>query len=471
MAPQLRPRTSQVKPQTYATGAQSYDSPSRHSSVAPLAASIENDGSAPPVYTIDLSLAPSCRYLQVITDYESNLRQLPRLLDDIIDGIRVPNKIVHVIARLLLRKVHDREQNEELKGISETLGLPIYFLVAYNVLLDLFMGCTSGGALANPNDTEEPRMMHFRTLDWGMPELRGVVVQYDFVEAPGAEVIARTISYVGYVGILTGLRKELSVSINFRPYHNDDTSLAANMRFYLHQLSVLLGLKPSISSILRDFILPRNNSHKSSRIENIRSSQDAAKPLYGHADICTTLPSIPTTAAYLIFCTPHETVILEKDLKTAKILKSSTFITTTNHDASYDTNEDTDHTEVAHVMHAKQQSLGMGMEDIIDESIERKRCLVEKWMTWSTEEDKKGKRGRKNNRNEERDTGVPIGLLKEWLHAFPTTNQETHFSCLMDPARGEFRWVKLYEEGEIKRDSENSESGDEGSVAHGEELE
>ncbi|KAH7067951.1 beta subunit of N-acylethanolamine-hydrolyzing acid amidase-domain-containing protein [Paraphoma chrysanthemicola] len=469
MAPHLRPRTSQVKPQNYATGAQSHDRSSRHSSVAPLAASIESDDSAPPVYTIDLSLAPSRRYLQVIIDYESSLRQLPRLLDDIIDELRVPNRIVHVIARLLLRKVHDREQNEELKGISSTLGLPIYLLVAYNVLLDLFMGCTSGGARVQPSDTEEPRMMHFRTLDWGMPALRDIVVQYEFVEAPGAQVIARTISYVGYVGVLTGLRKELSVSINFRPYHNDDTSLAANMRFYLHQLSVLLGLKPSISSILRDFVLPRNVSRKSSRIENARPSRDVAKPLYGHGDICTTLPSIPTTAAYLIFCTPHETVILEKDRKTAKILKSSTFIATTNHDASYDTNKDTDHTEVAHLMHAKQHSLGMGMEDIIDESMERKRCLVEKWMTWSAEEDKKGKRRRKHNRSDERDTGVPIDLLKEWLHAYPTTNQETHFSCLMDPARGEFRWVKRYEEGEVMPDSDSMESSDEVDGAHREE--
>jgi len=33
-------------------------------------------------------------------------------------------------------------------------------------------------------------------------------------------VIASTIGYVGFVGALTGVRKGLSVSLNFRPYHN-----------------------------------------------------------------------------------------------------------------------------------------------------------------------------------------------------------------------------------------------------------
>jgi hypothetical protein len=413
------------------------------------------------VYTIDLSVPPSDRYLKVITDYEVSLRQLPTLLDEIFAAVRVPNRVLHVLARLLLRKVYNKEENEELRGISKTLGLPLYLLVAYNVFLDLFMGCTSGGARVQVEGLEESRMMHFRTLDWGMPELRDVVVQYEFLERPGGEVIARTISYVGYVGVLTGLRRGLSVSINFRPYHNDDTSLAANMKFYLHQLMVLLGMKPSITSILRDFVLPRTKSREKSSIEEEQHSTAGVKLRYGYPDICTTLPSMPTTAAYLTFCTPQEAIILEKDRKTAEILKSSAFIATTNHDVSYDTHEGADHTQAAHIAHAKTHSLGMGMEDIVDESVERKRCLMEKWKILSAEAKESGKRRRKGTSSGREGIGVPLETLREWMEAYPTSNQETHYVCIMDPARGEFRWVRRYEQGDIHSElGEDQESND-----------
>ena len=54
----------------------------------------------------------------------------------------------------------------------------MYLLVAYNVFLDLLLGCTSGGMLAKKPEQEEGgegeeevTMMHFRTLDWSMPVL------------------------------------------------------------------------------------------------------------------------------------------------------------------------------------------------------------------------------------------------------------------------------------------------------------
>lgn len=97
----------------------------------------------------------------------------------------------------------------------------MYILVALNVLLDSLMGCTSGGVLTKPEnmrgvernawdeDEHSLRMMHFRTLDWGMDELRSVLVVLEFVRSKSEvpeKVIARTISYAGFVGMLTGVR-------------------------------------------------------------------------------------------------------------------------------------------------------------------------------------------------------------------------------------------------------------------------
>lgn len=58
-------------------------------------------------------------------------------------------------------------------------------------------------------DGEEKRMLHFRTLDWGMDELRSVIVVLEFVRSDSPEpekVIGRTITYAGFVGVLTGVR-------------------------------------------------------------------------------------------------------------------------------------------------------------------------------------------------------------------------------------------------------------------------
>lgn len=65
----------------------------------------------------------------------------------------------------------------------------MYLLVAFNVLLDLWMSCTSGGARVSDSAGLET-MLHFRTLDWSMDPLRKVVVHLDFVENPGGTVLA-----------------------------------------------------------------------------------------------------------------------------------------------------------------------------------------------------------------------------------------------------------------------------------------
>jgi hypothetical protein len=89
----------------------------------------------------------------------------------------------------------------------------MYLLVALNTVLDLLMGCTSGAVRVSDGEGDEGvRMMHFRTLDWGMDVLRRVVVQLDFVEKPEGGVFARSVTYVGFVGVLTGVRSVFQCS-------------------------------------------------------------------------------------------------------------------------------------------------------------------------------------------------------------------------------------------------------------------
>jgi hypothetical protein len=404
--------------------------------------------SIPPVYTIDLSLPPAQRYIAAVRDHLMPIRLLPAIFDNLLESVKLPKAAIHFVTRMLLRKVYSKEQTEELRGISETAEIPMCLLVAYNVLLDLFMGCTSGGAHVQLTDHEAPRMMHFRTLDWDMPELRDVAVQFDYVARPGGDVIARTIGYVGFVGVLTGLRKDLSVSMNFRPYHNNDRSMLANLKFYYQQLAVLLGFRPSLASVLRDFILPRNTSVTTGHRTGKKLE---ARPHYGHDDIVNTLPAIPSTAAYLIFCTPDQTFLLEKDRKEAKVMTSSEFWATTNHDILYEQQHNADHSRDAHAAYAKTAFGGLGMEEVVGESMERKQCLVDKWEAWNRRsEGRYARRSSRRNPDGTTERSVPFEELKQWMAEDPISNSQTHFACIMDPKEGVFRWVRSYYEGELE---------------------
>ena len=152
----------------------------------------ELDIKDPPVprYTIDLSLLPVDRYKHVAKDFKFHAKEIPTLFDDVAREC-APNISVDKIkkiSRLALRKVQNTEENEELRGISEVIGVEMWYLVAHNVLLDMYMGCTSGGVRVNHNGPKS-RVLHFRTLDWGMDPLRKIVVHLDFVERAGGEVM------------------------------------------------------------------------------------------------------------------------------------------------------------------------------------------------------------------------------------------------------------------------------------------
>ncbi|KAF2191770.1 hypothetical protein K469DRAFT_735721 [Zopfia rhizophila CBS 207.26] len=358
------------------------------------------EADVPPIYTIDLSLPPAQRYVQVAKDYKLIVESLPYIFDDVLGTVGFSKKVFHIIAQIMLQRLYSKEQTEELRGISKATGVDI------------------GGVVVKESGKKQKKMMHFRTLDWGMPALRKAIVQFEFVARPGGDVIARTINYVGFVGVLTGVREALSVSLNFRPYHNNDHSKRSNIRFYGHHLLVLLGLRPSISSHLRDLILPKTKRQRFASA----AAQTLTNNFPNMADIVQTFPSVPTTAAY--------------DRVTAKIHSSSSFITATNHDTCYETGP------AVHTAHAKTHHFGIGMQELVEESMDRKGCLVAQWEKRCRKSKERGK--------EHSEKYVHGKTLVRWLAEYPVTNGETHFATIMDPTTGKIAWVRSYEDGMIK---------------------
>ncbi|KAM0520739.1 hypothetical protein ACHAPE_003137 [Trichoderma viride] len=182
------------------------------------------EAEAIPTYRIDLDLPPSERYVKLAADFAPRMTEITPLFDTVLGSV-VPwawlRSIIRFVAFLVLRRLYSSEETQELAGMAKGSGVDMYFLVAFNVLLDSLLGCTSGGVLTRLKkgeidladrqaDTERrTRMMHFRTLDWGMPELRSVLVVLEFVRSKSEDpqtVIARTVTYAGFVGVLTGVR-------------------------------------------------------------------------------------------------------------------------------------------------------------------------------------------------------------------------------------------------------------------------
>lgn len=276
-----------------------------------------------------------------------------------------------------------------MKGIAEIAGLPFHLVIAFNTFLDMMMGCTSGTAPLERTG----EILHFRTLDWGMEELRPLVIQVEFVR--DGSIVARAVTYAGYTGILTGVRRDLSISLNYRAHRSNRP-----ISMHLHQALVLLGFRRSISSVLRDYLL-----------------SPAAPPSLD--TLRSTLPAIPTSVCYLTFSDGKSSLILEKDLDTAVIREPlDGFIVTTNLDnAVHALNEE----EIEGYM--KTQGSLEGERWLITNSKER-RCVVED--AWG-----------KNKR-------ATLKTLIKWLNTWPVKNECTHFACLMSPLTGSLLWVKRW---------------------------
>ncbi|KAH0420335.1 hypothetical protein CcaCcLH18_14067 [Colletotrichum camelliae] len=144
---------------------------------------------AVPIYRIDLALPPEQRYVQIATDFAEQLRAIAPLYDLVLAQILVYPPIIRLakfLVRLCLRRVYNDDENREIRSIAETAGVDLHLVVALNTFLDCLLGCTSGTVPVCDNDAPEDapsHLMHFRTLDWGMPQLADVLVQLDFVDS------------------------------------------------------------------------------------------------------------------------------------------------------------------------------------------------------------------------------------------------------------------------------------------------
>ena len=396
----------------------------------------------PPRFVIDLSLPPEQRYLEVCAAFKQEIEGLTPLFDEVVGSIlyRIPLVWVHLVCRLLLRKVYDKEENRELKGISKATGVPMYLLVCFNVLLDLFMGCSSGGAAVKDKASGGVKMLHFRTLDWGMPSLRKVVIQLDFKEWHEGPVVASSLTYAGYVGVLTGVRKDLSLSLNFRPNRNEKGQFSADTRYYWHLLMVVLGHRRSISSELGRILIPGRDKHKFPRSDLMeRSNWKYERVVRALSSADKTRRLMKSTVCYLCFSNGVETTVIEKDYRTGIARASNNFVVITNTDADRpdstgsqastltQNSEASTGTNNSNTTTIQEQKAPTGMEDLVTEAKDRQQCAEHNYHNLRA-----------------KNASVTEDDIVELVQKYPTTNEETHFACVMDPKEGSVKWCRRW---------------------------
>ncbi|TVY65333.1 Acid ceramidase [Fusarium oxysporum f. sp. cubense] len=392
-----------------------------------------------PKFTVDLSQPPETRYDHIVPHFKTAVDScdLPSLFYALLDELvgKFAGKILAAASPLIMRRVHSDEENAELVGISKAIGIPMHILVAFNVLLDLLLGCTSGGVrtLDPYSGGKATRMLHFRTLDWGMHQLRNIIVELDFVRTPGGPVIATTIGYLGYIGVLTGVRQGLSLSLNFRPYHAAET-LRQRLSYRYNQAMVVLGHRQSISSSLRQILLD-NSTIPERQPDEAHETGNVSPDLQNQhiQQVLTKLSTSNSTAAYLILCQPDRVFVIEKDHRSASIRESDTFLTAYNHDVKDEDNP-------AHLQQAAAELAegddATGMADLVAYSLERKHDLDELWR----------KRARACKRRYKLRNDVVTGAdVIKFLQNDMIRNEETHYAVIMDPKEGKVTWRRAYE--------------------------
>ncbi|KAK6434861.1 hypothetical protein LTR95_008959 [Oleoguttula sp. CCFEE 5521] len=405
---------------------------------------VPNEPQSIPKFAVDLSLSPEQRYTEVCAAFKDEMLGLRELFDDVVGSMLpfIPSTLLKWICWLLLRGVYDAEETAELKGISVVTGIEVYLLVCFNVILDLLMGCTSGGALIHDETAQDhsaTRMVHFRTLDWGMPSLRHVIVQLDYKDHADGDIIASSITYAGFVGVLTGVRKDLSMSLNFRGVRNNPHSLLANLTYCWHMLMVLLGFRRSITSILRGFLL-------SPRRALIAGATDATNHISGRSDYEETVAalsgqsrSVRTSPCYLCVSDGQETTVIERDIGTA--------ITRAGKDLIIVTNADSEGADSGTHAASRQtnKSISQALTELLDDAKDRTQCAEHNYRKLLQQRERQSWQELASGASSAAFVKLPsVDDIVHLVQMYPTTNECTHFAAVLDPVEGEVAWARSW---------------------------
>ncbi|KNC46648.1 N-acylethanolamine-hydrolyzing acid amidase [Thecamonas trahens ATCC 50062] len=158
-------------------------------------------------FTIDLDSPPEDHFKAVTEAYKE---QIGALLAFIAQAI--PSKYVPLAEKVAadVEFVFGAEVAGELRGMAATSGYSLGEITLLNVLYELTAYCTS-----IVTKTADGRLVHARNLDYGLsPALANVTYHAVFVR--GNTTVFEATTFAGFAGVLTGMSKTISVTVDER---------------------------------------------------------------------------------------------------------------------------------------------------------------------------------------------------------------------------------------------------------------
>lgn len=192
-----------------------------------------------PKRIINLDTEPQYRWTEVATEYAT---QITTMVNEFVNHLyKLPGSkwndfmdYLNINQNMLLDRLPNN-YGDEIRGIQKSTGLNMSSLLAFNFGYEIMGACASVTA-----QDINGHMYHARNLDFGLflgsdknagPNnnfqwtntdlLRQITVQTDFQK--DGKTLYSTISYIGYIGLLTGVRKNgVTVTVNTRFDNNYD---------------------------------------------------------------------------------------------------------------------------------------------------------------------------------------------------------------------------------------------------------
>jgi len=163
-------------------------------------------------YYINLDKPSQERWTEVINDHKQEcLNIFNKIENEFMDSslITTISKNLALTTVATYRAFNSVMYDEELTSIADLLGISVNKLILGQLIYEMFAMCTSTVFQC------QGKTLHFRTMDWGLPDLKKVTVELIFVKNK-MQIFSAT-SWAGYVGIMTAMVPyKYTVALNYR---------------------------------------------------------------------------------------------------------------------------------------------------------------------------------------------------------------------------------------------------------------
>jgi hypothetical protein len=267
-----------------------------------------------PRFKINLDDNPEDRWDHIINIYKTKFDGIMKVMDNLLQGIN--GTALSWLTWMYSDKVF---YINELRGISEKAGIELEKLIILQLCYELFACCTS--VIINEND----KIIHYRTMDWEMPELKELTIELDFIK--NGKHLFRATSWAGYVGVMTCIKPNVcTIALNYRRIGD----------------SVLTNLNKSVTGswpvgFLIRHLMETENSYD--KIKDYLSHSALISPCY------LTIGGVRTGEG-VVLCRTRDSV--DKIQTLGKT--NHNFLVQTNIDYDYETNK-----SVANIMYSQQR--------------------------------------------------------------------------------------------------------------------